>query len=307
MLSILIPVYNWNVSVLTRGLHDQLSATNSPFEIIIMDDASDDDSVEINKKLADLSHTSYIRHEVNQGRSRVRNDLAARAKYPYLLFIDSDAALPCHHYIQNYIDVIKKNINDEAMVVLGGVAYRKGKSDKKFSLRLHFGRKREEIPATIRNKTPYRSFTPFNLLISKSVFDSVSFNEFFTTYGNEDTLFGMHLRENRINVFHINNPLYHEGLDENEVYMQKIEASIENLLQLIKNKMASDSFIQDYRLLKTYYILKNRGIIFFVDSIFSFSGNAIRRYLLRFPNLFLLDFYKLGYLSKGIKNEKCRF
>ncbi|MDL2230787.1 glycosyltransferase [Bacteroidales bacterium OttesenSCG-928-L19] len=307
MLSILIPVYNWNVTTLIKELHDQLTSSGLDFEVIIMDDASDDEFVAINRELENLSHTFYFRNDVNQGRSRVRNELANKAQYPYLLFMDSDAALPSEHFVQNYIDVIKENKEIEPIAVLGGVAYRNEKSDKKYSLRKKFGKKREEIPAAIRNKKPYRSFTPFNLLISKSIFDTVIFNEVFTTYGNEDTLFGLHLRDNQIKVLHIDNPLYHDGLDENEVYMLKIETSVENLLRLVRQDMITESFIKDYKLLDVYFKLKRRKLLPLVDFVYSFSGNALRRYLLKHPNLFLLDFHKLGYFSKGMKNEKCRF
>ena len=90
MLSILIPIYNYDVTQLVTQLHQQATATHQPFEIITIEDGSVKHIAE-NDLLRDLPNVTHIVREKNIGRSAIRNQLADMAQYDYLLFIDCDA------------------------------------------------------------------------------------------------------------------------------------------------------------------------------------------------------------------------
>lgn len=254
MLSILLSTYNVVVLPLVHDLLHQARQLNIPFEILIEDDASTDWSVCVaNHALLLEPEVAYFQNHVNKGRSKVRNHLAAAANYPYLLFIDGDAGMKNANFISQYVQYLRFHQQlDKPFVVLGGVAYREMTPDPAFRLRWKYGLAREQKTAAIRNIAPYKSFTPFNMLISKSVFDEVSFDEWFTTYGFEDTVFGDQLRRKEITVEHIDNELYHDGIDSNADYLRKVESAMGNLAALYKAGKLPDSFVRESRLLQTY-------------------------------------------------------
>src|ERR1044071_5613337 len=105
MLSILIPVYNFDVTGLAASL--QASETNIPFEIICLDDGSAPMFKAINKKIAGLENIIYEELPQNIGRSKIRNLLAERAKYEYLLFLDCDSTAVSGRFLSSYVSNVK--------------------------------------------------------------------------------------------------------------------------------------------------------------------------------------------------------
>jgi len=292
MISVLIPVYNFNVAKLVKDLHAQLNYANVIFEIILGDDASTQQYN--NEKLTDLSGVTYFSLSENIGRAKIRNLLVEKANFPFLLFMDCDAAVSSSLYINNYIVEISRNV--APVCIIGGVAYRKQKPNPKYYLRWYYGKKRESTDADIRNQKPYKSFTSFNAVFSKSIFDLVKFDELFSTYGNEDTFFGNQLRNTKIPVIHINNPLYHDGLDSNEEYLFKVETSIDNLITLLHSKKLDANFINENRLLNTYFFWKKLKTIPLLRQFYKIYLPNIKQRILKKPSVFWLDVYKLGYL-----------
>ena len=301
MLSVLIPIYNWDITDLVNGLYEQLSDSGVAFEIIAADDASDESYHQQNQSIASRQEIAYIHHAKNLGRSKLRNSLAKQAQYPYLLFMDCDAAIKSHRFIEDYIALIRQEENTP-FVALGGVAYRETPPPSSQKLRWHYGKQREEISAHIRQQQPYKSFTPFNLLIARSIFDTITFDESLTTYGNEDTLFGFELKQHQIKIIHIDNPLYHEGLDENEVYLKKIETAIDNLVRIMQQSTLDRTFIADNKLLTTYYRCKQKRIAPLIKFFYILMRPILKWGICKRYNLLFLDFYKLGYLIE-VKGE----
>jgi hypothetical protein len=296
MISVLIPIYNFNVAKLVKDLHAQLTYANVEFEIILGDDASPQPYN--NEKLKEWQGVTYFSLKENIGRAKIRNLLVEKANFPFLLFMDCDAAVLSSTYINNYIVEISRNISP--VCIIGGVAYRHQKPNPKYYLRWYYGRKREATDADLRNRKPYKSFTSFNAMFSKSIFDIVKFDESFSTYGNEDTFFGNQIRNADIPVIHINNPLYHDGLDTNEDYLKKVETSIDNLITLLKSNKIDTNFIAENRLLATYYQCKKFKKIPVLRWFFRKYLNNIRKKILKSPTIFWLDVYKLGYLVQNM-------
>src|SRR5436190_1486313 len=107
-LSILIPVYNYDVTQLVTDLLKQGRALSQRFEICIYDDCSEE---RYRVKHRDLNHFPEIRYvelRQNIGRSALRNRLAKDANYEYLLFLDNDSALPDNQFLKRYWDLQKK-------------------------------------------------------------------------------------------------------------------------------------------------------------------------------------------------------
>ena len=118
MISILIPVYNDKVVELVETLQSQCTALELPFEIICLDDGSQERYRKDNSRLNDLDGVRYVELAENIGRSRIRNRLADMAKYSYLLFMDGDSKVIKMDFLTNYLPVMKPQC-----VLYGGRVY----------------------------------------------------------------------------------------------------------------------------------------------------------------------------------------
>lgn len=86
--SVVIPTYN-RAHLLGRAIQSVLDQTYRDFEIIIVDDASSDNTEEVVKGFND-ERIQYIRHEKNKGEGAARNTGIEAAKGEYIGSQDSD-------------------------------------------------------------------------------------------------------------------------------------------------------------------------------------------------------------------------
>jgi glycosyltransferase involved in cell wall biosynthesis len=86
--SVIIPTYN-RADLVGRAIKSVLSQTYQDFEIIVVDDASVDNTEEAVKGFDD-PRIRYMRHEQNRGGSAARNTGIRAAKGKYIAFLDSD-------------------------------------------------------------------------------------------------------------------------------------------------------------------------------------------------------------------------
>ena len=289
MLSILIPIYNYDVRALVRDLHQQASATGVAFEIICMDDASSIDSKSYYESLGELNNLRIIELDKNIGRSAIRNRLAAIARFAYCLFMDCDVMPEDKQFIQNYINVLKSGT-----VVCGGRSYAPTmNNDNPYYLHWYYGTHREVKSAAERKKRPYHSFMTNNFIVPKSIILAMPFDESIRNYGHEDTVFGLVLEEKRIPILHIDNPLRHIGLDDRNAFIKKTEQAVENLFKLSQSR----DFRQSVRLLNFYKKTRNLGLHPLLKIWFRWNRNRLVQNLKsENPNLRNLDLYKLGYM-----------
>jgi len=293
MISVLIPVYNFDVRQLVSDLHEQLLAAGGAFEIICLDDGSDEAFKAQNRNLFNSStpqpfNPSTLHYEElqqNLGRARIRNLLAKKAQYPYLLFMDCDSKVVASHYIQNYLDHVHPQT-----LLYGGRSYALQPPEAP-ELYFHwlYGTRREVRSATLRAKQPYHSFMTNNFLIPKAVFQQIKFDERLTQYGHEDTLFGLELRKRKVNILHLDNPLEHIGLEEVETFLQKTRQGVRNLAFLSTQYPEMDT-----KLLRTYHALRRQKLARLVCGLLRpFEKSIIQNLKSRHPNLRLFDLYKL--------------
>jgi len=300
MLSILIPNYNQNVTKLVQQLNEQLKINGFVAEIIVGDDGSDRPVYEINRHIGQLEDVRLIRMENQVGRAIIRNILAKEAQYNYLLFIDSDALVDSLDYLKNYQIFL-----GDFEVVAGGVMYQDfAPENPKQLLRWKYGRKKEEKSAEKRKTDPYSSFSTFNFLISKKTFQSVQFDENIKEYGHEDTLFGYELLKRSIPIVHIDNPLLHTGLDENDVFLEKTRISLKNLNNIFVEMNFSKTFRNQVSLLRTYYFIKKFKLLVIAKLKFKLFRSFLENNLTgKSPSVWLFQLYKLGYYCSIADND----
>jgi glycosyltransferase involved in cell wall biosynthesis len=293
MLSVLIPVYNFDVRNLVRSLCKQAAKLNIPFEVIVIDDASTDEFKILNRQVACADEVKYLEEKRNLGRSKIRNKLADLARYENLLYLDCDSKVEHNDFLKRYIAYL-----DNGSVVYGGRKYtRNDPEDGRYRLHWLHGIRREQIPVEIRSSEPNKSFMTNNFIIPKSTFNKVRFNETIKGYGHEDTLFGYELMKCNITIIHIDNPVVHLGLESNEEFLRKTREGIKNLKRIMSINGNEKKLVKDITLLSYYKKIKSLGLDSVLRYIYTKNEHRLRKNLLSSkPNLFLFDLYKLGFL-----------
>lgn len=92
--SVIIPVYN-RAHLLERALASVLAQSFQDFEIVVVDDGSQDDPKRVIAKIGD-SRIRFVRQE-NQGGGAARNTGIDLAQGRYIAFLDSDDRFLLHH------------------------------------------------------------------------------------------------------------------------------------------------------------------------------------------------------------------
>lgn len=291
-ISLLIPVCDYDIVAFVHSMKSCMGNLPEFIEILIGDDGSSADYKEKYKAL-EGNGVRIISSEKNIGRAAIRNRLALEAKGDYLLFVDADAMMPgtAEAYIRNWIN---NGINSR--VISGGILYHEsppGDPDK--MLRWKNGLKREQKKASDRNKHPYSSFSTFNVLIERSIFDKLRFNEEIRQYGHEDTLFSYQLHKAGIGIFHIDNGLIHEGLESNREFINKTKLSMQNLSMLFDCVTDKGTFAATVKMVRDYRWLNIFKLTLVLAGIFiRFRERMELRIDSANPPLWLFDLYKVS-------------
>ncbi len=233
-LSILLPVYNWPVGPLVAALAAQCAAEPGlTWEIRCLDDGSSAETRATNcAALAGIPGVTYEELPANIGRAAIRNRLAAAAKHDWLLLLDNDSGLPDAQFIRRYREAVAAE--PAVSVWVGGTAYEAAPpADVARHLRWAYGRAREQRPAVVRNRAPQAAFTLNNLLIRAATYRAFGLDERLgRTYGHEDTAMGGALAAAGIRIGHLDNPVWHLGLEPADVFLTKTREALSNLAQL---------------------------------------------------------------------------
>jgi glycosyltransferase involved in cell wall biosynthesis len=116
MFTVVIPLYNKAHSI-ERTLGTVLAQNFTKFEVLIVDDGSTDNGVEIIKKYSDDVRIKIVQQD-NQGVSVARNRGVFDAKYEYIAFLDGD-----DEWLPNYLTTMYDAISNyplAGMICCGG-------------------------------------------------------------------------------------------------------------------------------------------------------------------------------------------
>jgi glycosyltransferase involved in cell wall biosynthesis len=296
MLSILVPLYNYNVYPLAKQIVDQALKLDIDFEFICIDDASGSPLNVENERVNALKNAKFIAQKTNAGYRGNRNNLAAMSKYDYLLFIDGDSIIIDSNYISNYLD----NLTENTDIIYGGRTHPKNINDSNKKLRWKYGKYIEDKTASMRNKNIYKTLMFNNTLIRKECFNLIKFDTSITKYGHDDTLFAFQVKNLQLNVMHINNPIKHGDIDNNDTFIKKTEEGIINLFHIYHTKKIDSNFV---RIMRLYSVLEKTRLKFIVILVFKLLNTSLKKQLKSSnPSLFLFNFYKIGLLCTLKKN-----
>jgi len=290
MISVLIPVYNYKIQSLVLNLLHQFENINCKWEILLSDDASNDELLTDNFKFInklDNLNVKLFQQKINLGNASNRNYLIEKASYDWLLFLDADV-LPVHH---NFISVLKDKLDSTNKDIIAGNVVYDHKNPLPHLLRWKYGKNKEEIAFNERIKKTILNVRGANFAIRKSLALKLNFPVLKEKYGFVDTRFFLQFKKDRICI--IENPVYHLGIEENKVFLQKTKKAISNALYLLNtnDKLAVQiSLIANYKKIR---FLKE--ILSKIYSVFRLSFE--KKMCSDKPSVFIFQVYKILYIS----------
>lgn len=296
-LSILIPVYNWDISALLKILYAQCSELSGPeqVEIIVADDGSSQKYD--NRLIAEqLSGIIYKELPENIGRASVRNYLIGLSQGEYVLFLDADMLPDQEDFVKTYVELARSG----KQIICGGISYRQfEQGDPSSSFHIYKSLKTEALPADTRSKMPWRYVFTSNIMLRSDILQSVRFDPRFTSYGFEDIEWAIRLAES-YQVNHIDNTCSHMGvLDKGQVFKRMREA-INNhylLYTLYPEKIGSVGAVKMARFFQYFPDV----ILLYGDKVISFLFDRISLNQLLYP-FFQCD--KVILLARKIKENR---
>lgn len=229
-LSILIPVYNWNIRPLLEKLHSQAESLQGGYsvEIIVVDDCSEKKYL-LSENLRDFHLLDYIKSEKNKGRTATRNSLLQRSAGEYILFLDADMLPDDDDFLMRYIDQAQKGNS----VICGGISYSQASNEqKKYSFYLTKSTNTEAIDAARRKREPWRYCFTSNIFLKRDIAVEENFDSRFSGYGFEDIEWAIRLYE-KYSILHINNTCSHMGLLTKSQVFKNMRESIGNYYLLL--------------------------------------------------------------------------
>lgn len=296
MLSVCIPVYNFDVRDLVSELYRQAEELSIEYEIVCIDDHSDESFHDINKSVSDKAR--YVRLDSNVGRARIRNLFLSYTQYSYLLFIDCDTAVRHDNYLSMYVDLLYA----KPALICGGKYWAK-EFDKNNRLRHRYDRICDCLDVEHRLARPRHNFTSTNFVIKRSILESVPFDESFADNGHEDTLFGYQLLKRNISITHIENSVVHLGCESNVVFVEKTEKGVSNLASMYRHMKKDSDFAKMDSTMIAYSFCSRFGLLWLVKGMFALFGDMLRKWFIGgFANMLLFRFYKLGLFVKAMSS-----
>ena len=116
MISVCIPLFNFDASPLIRELIKQIDQLDQPAELILIDDASEEKYREIYRTFADSCR--YIELEKNVGRENQKSVFAV-CELSLLTFLDCDALIISDQFLEQYLNLL----DSKPQIVCGGRVY----------------------------------------------------------------------------------------------------------------------------------------------------------------------------------------
>ena len=111
--SVIVPVYNGGDFIETC-IKDILNQTLKDIELILVNDGSEDNTLDICKKYAEYDNRIILINQENKGVSIARNNGINKAKGKYICFIDSDDRIK-EEYLETLYNLAEKK---EYVVIL---------------------------------------------------------------------------------------------------------------------------------------------------------------------------------------------
>lgn len=292
-ISVCIPIYNFDVRELVDDLKKEIKNQSIDVEIVLIDDASEENFRQINNELQNKVE-QFVLLEKNIGRSRIRNLFLNYTKGDFLLFLDCDVKIDDKNFLANYLKEIDQNRGVE-------VLYGNFKIDPAHSGTLRNRYSVEKEIFSVERSSDFALLKTVNFIIKRNVLEKFPFNEVLLNYGYEDFVFAKTLEFSKVKFSAIQNPVIHFDDASNEDFLNKTKTAIDSLCLLLQNS-DNEKFIKDikvYRVAKKIKNIKMKSTFLFLYSLL--EKKIVMNLLSKNPNLKYFDLYKLGLLLRKMQ------
>lgn len=186
--SVIIPTRN-RAKVVRECLNYILNQSYSPYEVIVVDDGSEDDTIDVLRGFSEFANFRYISIPERKGPAFCRNLGVKESDGEIILFIDSDI-FTFSNFIEAHINT-HKAYREEVLVVGPVISIS------------NIGREFPKKGSILDFSNAY--FASGNASLPKDLFWQVGgFDEVFNVYGWEDIEFGFKLK--RLGIKSVKNP-----------------------------------------------------------------------------------------------------
>lgn len=198
--SIIVPAYNVE-KYISDCIRSVLRQSYADFELIIVDDGSNDHTLELSRKFADKDERIQVIHQKNGGSPSARNSGLKHATGEYILFLDSDDWLE-----DDCLEITLKEINQNHadMVFFDYIQEFENKSIPKHSIKQYCVYTKKEDNAFIYDM---RTITAWGKLYRRECIKDIKFDEQMRTA--EDVDFSFRAYDNVQRAVYLNKPLMH--------------------------------------------------------------------------------------------------
>lgn len=210
VVSILIPAYS-AAAYLPQCLDSILKQTYRDLQVVIVDDGSKDNTLEVCREYAEKDARIEVYHQENQGVAATRNHLLDKVKGDYVLFVDADDWIELD--MVEYLTSLAVDYESE-MVMCDRVINDEKPSGREVEINIL---QQEEA---IRDFLYHDYFVGslWNKLLSRSLLHNERFHRGIS-YG-EDALFCWRVLQKVNNVVVCNKQLYHYRMNEDSISHQ---------------------------------------------------------------------------------------
>ena len=271
--SIILPTYN-RASFLQRSISSVLNQTFTDFELIIIDDASTDNTKDVIDTFND-ERIRYFKNEKNRERSASRNKGIELSKGKYICFLDSDDSYKVHH-LKTLNDFIVTQNEPVAFIFTNSIRYNNGIEQK-----LNSFPQADEYPVewVLRCQQP----PILTIAVHKTIVLKHRFNEKFTI--NED----IHLWARIVSLY----PWYHIDKFTTEIFIHEdcsslskkdnFKKQVQVLKDICKQEYIKGKISKKFIRIRMQWLRAMRINTCLENKQYSKSNTLIFLYILRYP------------------------
>lgn len=241
--SVIVPVYN-SEKYIDRCIKSILEQTYKNFELILINDGSKDNSINILNKYKKKDKRISIIDKKNEGVAKTRNLGIQKAKGKYVIFIDNDDFIN-KNYVETYYKIIKEKKLD---IVIGG--YERVNSKGKVIKRVEFKNRPFNKEMIYKICSPWAKIYKKSFLIKNSI-------QFLSGNLGEDNYFNLQALLISKNIFttdYVGYKWYFNDESISNTIQKGFEASdvlllLDNCYNVIKRKKLIEEyydFIENY-------------------------------------------------------------
>lgn len=283
--SIIIPVYNVE-KYIEQCLVSVMNQTYKNIEVIVVNDGTMDNSIEIAKKITGNDIRFVYVNKENGGLSDARNFGLRFATGDFVSFIDSDDYVDIN-YIKKMVISLENSSNN--MVVTGVMLDKLGKLHTKSKWRNYTVDTTTALHNQYINETSIPFTCAWGKLVPRSWYEEVQF-PVGKIHEDEYTTYKLYLKSSGVSF--VDEPLYYYRIRENSIMTQSkslknlsIFEALEERIEIFKVKNISlvDTLICYYRYLQLFKIKLNKKDLFEVKETLKNKEKWINQQLKHIP------------------------